>query len=475
VSGSELLSVTATDNQGVVGVQFQLDGADLGAELTSPPFELSWDTSTVPNATYAVTAVARDAAGQTAQDGVDLEVDNVPTLTVSGPVAGALIEGSSVPVSYSLGGDLAEVVHVRFQLDGGPIVTDTDQDGSLVLSSVASGPHGLDAWLARADDSVIVGTEVTRAFDTLILPPTLSLVSPVEGGVIGGDTVAVSYGLGGDLSEVAAVDLTLDGGPLVQDTDLDGSYAFAGVSEGAHSLTVELSRGDGSPIAGSQTTVSFTTSTLQVPGLVAAFGFEGEDGTSALDATGQGHTATCPAGSCPSYLPTGGHGGSAAYDFAGSGNYLELASEGDFDFTGPFALTLWLRSPGFTNAYEQFVGKGDSAWAVERDGSLRVAGFTTFSPGSHVVKGTSSIDDGAWHHIAVVYDGAQKQLWVDGVLERQLAFSSAVSVNDQSVRFGQNSEYPTGDFGGVLDDVRIYDRALTPAEIASDSTTPIGP
>jgi hypothetical protein len=69
----------ATDDTGVAGVQFLLDGAPLGAEVTTAPYELSWDTSTVTNGAHTLTAVARDAAGQqTAAEAVSVTVTNDP-------------------------------------------------------------------------------------------------------------------------------------------------------------------------------------------------------------------------------------------------------------------------------------------------------------------------------------------------------------------------------------------------------------
>ncbi len=64
---SETVSVTATasDNIGVVGVQFTLDGTNLGSEDTVAPYSTSWNTTTTTNASHTLTAVARDAAGQT--------------------------------------------------------------------------------------------------------------------------------------------------------------------------------------------------------------------------------------------------------------------------------------------------------------------------------------------------------------------------------------------------------------------------
>ena len=63
VAGSAVtVSASASDNVGVTGVQFKLDGANLGAEDTSAPYSISWDTTGVANGPHTLTAVARDSA-----------------------------------------------------------------------------------------------------------------------------------------------------------------------------------------------------------------------------------------------------------------------------------------------------------------------------------------------------------------------------------------------------------------------------
>ena len=63
VSGAITITAGASDNCEVAGVQFQLDGANGGAEDTSAPYSIPWDTTTAANGTHTLTAVARDAAG----------------------------------------------------------------------------------------------------------------------------------------------------------------------------------------------------------------------------------------------------------------------------------------------------------------------------------------------------------------------------------------------------------------------------
>src|SRR5260221_14373839 len=63
--GSVSLSANASDNVGVAGVQFKLDGANVGAEDTTAPYSVSWDSTLATNGSHTLTAVARDAAGNT--------------------------------------------------------------------------------------------------------------------------------------------------------------------------------------------------------------------------------------------------------------------------------------------------------------------------------------------------------------------------------------------------------------------------
>ena len=57
------MTASAADNVGVSGVQFRLDGANLGSEDTTSPYAVTWDTPTVTNGPHTLSAVARDAAG----------------------------------------------------------------------------------------------------------------------------------------------------------------------------------------------------------------------------------------------------------------------------------------------------------------------------------------------------------------------------------------------------------------------------
>ena len=66
VSNSVTVSASASDNVGVAGIQFKLNGSNLQAEDTSAPYSISWSTTTAANGSHTLTATARDAAGNQA-------------------------------------------------------------------------------------------------------------------------------------------------------------------------------------------------------------------------------------------------------------------------------------------------------------------------------------------------------------------------------------------------------------------------
>jgi hypothetical protein len=89
------VSASASDNVGVAGVQFKLDGSNLGNEDTSAPYTISWDTTGL-SGSHTLTAVARDAAGNPGTSApVTVNVDNSAPPPPSGLVAAYSFENGS--------------------------------------------------------------------------------------------------------------------------------------------------------------------------------------------------------------------------------------------------------------------------------------------------------------------------------------------------------------------------------------------
>ena len=88
VAGSSVtVSATASDDVAVLGVQFKLDGANLGAEDTTSPYSVTWNTTGASEGSHTLTAVARDAVpNSTTSSPVTVTVDNVVTPS-GGPIS----------------------------------------------------------------------------------------------------------------------------------------------------------------------------------------------------------------------------------------------------------------------------------------------------------------------------------------------------------------------------------------------------
>src|SRR5206468_3428303 len=120
VSGTVPVTASASDNVGVAGVQFKLDGANLGGEVTAAPYSLSSNTTSATNGCHPPLHAARPISGNvTTSAGVTVTVSNdttPPSVSITSPAAGATVSGT-VPVTASAS-DNVGVAGVQFKLDG---------------------------------------------------------------------------------------------------------------------------------------------------------------------------------------------------------------------------------------------------------------------------------------------------------------------------------------------------------------------
>jgi hypothetical protein len=172
-AGATIASVTtvsanAADNIGVAGVQFKVDGNIIGSEDTSSPYSVSWDPAALSNGSHTLTAVARDAAGNTTtSSGVVVTVNNPPdttppTVSISSPTAGATVSGS-VTVSANAS-DNAAVAGVQFKLDGANLqAEDTSSPYSVNwdTTSTSNGSHTLTAVARDGAGNTTTSTPVS--------------------------------------------------------------------------------------------------------------------------------------------------------------------------------------------------------------------------------------------------------------------------------------------------------------------------
>jgi hypothetical protein len=178
IAGSVLVSATASAD--VVGVQFKLDGQNLGSEITNSPFSVLWNTTSASNGPHTLAAVARDAERNQATATITISVDNtlpVPppstalSVSIGIPPAGRILAGSVlVSASASPG-----VTGVQFKVDGqnlGSEVTSAPFSMIWNTTSASNGSHALMAVARDAAGSQAISGETVMVDNSLgFLPP----------------------------------------------------------------------------------------------------------------------------------------------------------------------------------------------------------------------------------------------------------------------------------------------------------------
>lgn len=199
VSGNVAVTATATDSGGVAGVQFLVDGNNIGSEDTSSPYSVTWNSTTATNGSHTLTAVARDVAGNTTtSNSVNVTVSNdttPPTVSVTAPANSATVSGTTTVTASA--SDNVGVVGVQFRVDGQSIGsedttspysvswdTTTIANGSRSITAVARDAAGLSTTSSAVSVTVLnpvqKTTMITLSFEgrsSRVSTGTLSLLS----------------------------------------------------------------------------------------------------------------------------------------------------------------------------------------------------------------------------------------------------------------------------------------------------------
>jgi hypothetical protein len=260
IRGSVTVGATATDNVGVAGVQFKLDGTNLQAEDTTSPYQITWDTNSATNGSHTLSATARDAAGNTTVSTITVTVDNTaPTASMTAPASGAHVRGT-INVSASANDNIG-VTSVQFKLDGanlGSAVTSSPYTTTWNTTTAVNGStHTLSSVASDAAGNTITTTNVTVTVDNQA--PTVSVTSPSAGSFVSGTTVTVS-GTASDSVGVTSVQFKLDGanlGSALTASPYSVVWNTTTATNGSHTLTAVAT-----DAAGNTTTSSAVTLTV---------------------------------------------------------------------------------------------------------------------------------------------------------------------------------------------------------------------
>jgi len=174
----------------------------------------------------------------------------------------------------------------------------------------------------------------------------------------------------------------------------------------------------------------------------------------------------------PRWQSSGGKIGGAML-FDGKGDYVHLANESNFDFAGEVTVEAWIKVNQFDKEWQAIVTKGDSAWRLQRHEVTAAIEFACtglqIPSGSQYggLYGNKAVNDGKWHHVAGVYDGEKMYIYVDGIVDVSQPASGAIATNDHPVFIGENAEMTGRFWNGLIDDVRVYNYALSEGQITA--------
>lgn len=198
-------------------------------------------------------------------------------------------------------------------------------------------------------------------------------------------------------------------------------------------------------------------------GLVGRWTFDEGMGSIARDVSGRGNHGTVMGDAKWTEGRIGG-----ALEFDGTDDFVSIPNESSFDITGSVTVSAWIRVESFTKTWQAIVTKGDRAWRLHRANDTKSVGFACSDLSRGQVGdlyGKKVVADGRWHHVAGVLDGTKTSIFVDGTLDASAKSSPSISVNDFPVLIGENAQAKGRLFRGLIDDVRIYDRALSVDEL----------
>ena len=200
------------------------------------------------------------------------------------------------------------------------------------------------------------------------------------------------------------------------------------------------------------------------PDLAAHWKFDDGAGTVAFDSSGNGNDGEFVGD--PKWVP--GHLG-GALEFDGD-DYLNCGNGPSLQIRDEITIAFWFKVEAFQNTWEAFMAKGDNSYRTSRsagtgDGTHMGASGTSVGGGNGWFDAPTIVTDNQWHHMAATYDGAEGKIYIDGILELTSPGTGQINESTYDLWIGANSQQSGRFFNGLLDDMRIYSRALMDIEI----------
>ena len=393
-----------------------------------------------------------------------------PAVTLAAGCDGRTLSEYVGPITGTASDDSGTVT-VRVDVDGATIFGPATQpSGGFSFSwdtrQTTNGPHTMTVV---ASDAAGHETSFPCPWTVSNSALTVPFTAPADEADVSGN-VTLAFEPRADGSPVSApVRIKVDGVEIGSDVfppyQLD--WDTTQVADGPHTVTAEMFWRD---YPDPQATSTIHVNVANLPGPVAAYGFQESSGSAVVDSTGNGRTGTIAGGAART--ASGRYGRGLTFD--GVNDLVTVPDADPLDLTVGMTLEAWVK-PTALSGYRTVVLKerpAGLAYALyaSRDTTPPSANITTDV--EHASPSTSALPLNVWSHVAATYDGTHLDLYVNGSLVASHAVSGSVFTSARALVIGGNRIWSEW-FKGSIDEVRVYDRALSALEIQADRDTPV--
>ncbi len=259
-------------------------------------------------------------------------------------------------------------------------------------------------------------------------------------------------------------------------TTAGNSYDLAGLTSEA-SLGHRIRAVDGvGNLSTSYSDVASTMAQAATSGLVAAYAFNEGVGTTVADASGNNNIGILLNG--PTWTMAGKYGNALAFD--GVNDLVLISSSASLNLSTGMTLEAWVYPTASQSGWRTIIQRQVDAYllhASNDEGALRPAGGGTFNSGLGYTGAPSALGVNTWSHVTLTWNGTTLQLYVNGTQVVSMSQGGTLQTaagGAGAIQIGGNSPYGEY-FIGRIDEVRIYNRALSAAEIQTDMSTTVVP
>ena len=456
---------TADDEAGLSTVTWTNDRGGSGTASGT----YSWNGSlTLKTGVNVITVTARDTSGKTTSD--------VLTVTYTGASTNTAPTLASVPNQVTGVGQPASVQLVGSDANSDPLTySSAGLPAGLTLSPmtglISGSPTTVGTFTVTAtvSDGVLTAsrTFTWTVTSTSTSAPTVTITTPVASAVVGG-RVAIIASVS---ASVAGVQFLLDGANLGSEVPGPGTsftlnWDSNGTSNGTHVLAARARESSGRTTLSPDVKVTVSNSG-SLSGLVAAYSFDAGSGSTVADSSGQGNNGV----SDKSAAWDAGKFGSAMR-FNGSSTIVTVPDSASLDLTTAMTLEAWVKPAVAQSGWRTVMHKNVDRFYlfVSSNGDTPATGGT-FGSGNQNTVAPSALPVNVWSHLAATFDGKTVKLYINGELVASQPQGTPLTTSTGTFQIGGSSygEF----FNGWLDEIRIYNRALSAAEIQSTMNAPL--